>query len=131
MPRTIQHYGVEVDGLRYYGDALKDHRNAESPYGGRLDGAWPIRVNPDDVRYVYFQDPDDWLAPAGVGARPDAWAPRSAPKPPGTPAARGQGEPVARQGKALAALLARWNQGMVSGRRERRMARGWPPSALR
>ena len=33
-PRTIQHYGVEVGGLRYDGPALDAYRNAGSPYGG-------------------------------------------------------------------------------------------------
>ena len=58
-PRTIQHYGVEVGGLRYNGAALDAYRNAESPYGGRYAGKWPIRINPDDVRYANFQDPAD------------------------------------------------------------------------
>ena len=72
-PRTIQHYGVEVGGLRYDGPALDPYRNADSPLGGQYAGKWPIRVNPDDVRYVYFQDPADGsLAPAGLGARPRA-----------------------------------------------------------
>ncbi|MGD0247357.1 MAG: Mu transposase C-terminal domain-containing protein [Streptosporangiaceae bacterium] len=34
--RTIQHYGVEVGGLRYNGPALDTYRNAGSPYGGRM-----------------------------------------------------------------------------------------------
>jgi len=68
--RTIQNYGVEVNGLRYNGPALDPYRNLDSPYGGTLAGKWPVRVTPDDVRYVYFQDPADhrW-APAGVGTR--------------------------------------------------------------
>ncbi|MFF6879857.1 integrase [Streptomyces sp. NPDC012474] len=57
-PRTIQHYGVEVDGLRYNGPSLDGYRNAPSPYTG-LGRQWPIHVNPDDVRFVYFQDPAD------------------------------------------------------------------------
>jgi hypothetical protein len=67
-PRTIQHYGVEVGGMRYNGPALDAYRNAQSPYGGRHAGKWPVRVNPDDVRWAYFQDPADHVAPAGVGA---------------------------------------------------------------
>ena len=122
-PRTIQHYGVEIGGLRYDGPALDPYRNTESPYGGRYAGKWPVRINPDDVRWAYFQDPADglwhrleWEHAAGLGtpfsgeaaryarglaARQDRW--------PGT-------------GQALAELLARWDQGMVTGRRERRMA---------
>ena len=34
-PRTIQHYGVEVGGLRYDGPALDPYRNAGSPFGGQ------------------------------------------------------------------------------------------------
>jgi hypothetical protein len=121
--RSIQHYGVEVSGLRYNGPALDPYRNAESPYGGEYDRRWPIRINPDDVRYAYFQDPADdswhrldWEHAAGLGTafsgeaaqyarqlavRQDRWPNREA---------------------ALGELLARWDQGMVTGRRERRMA---------
>jgi len=122
-PRTIQHYGVDVDGLRYNGPALDGLRGTTSPYGGRLAGRWPIRVNPDDVRFVYFQDPDDgsWHAlewehaPAlnmAFSAEAATYARRLA----------------ARAGrhidatKALGNLLARWDQGLVTERRERRMA---------
>ncbi|MEU6346568.1 helix-turn-helix domain-containing protein [Streptomyces sp. NPDC046977] len=57
--RKIQHYGVDVDGLRYNGPALDGYRNTPSPYGAVFGGKWPIHVNPDDVRFVYFQDPHD------------------------------------------------------------------------
>ncbi|MET7810526.1 Mu transposase C-terminal domain-containing protein [Streptomyces sp. NPDC005395] len=122
-PRTIQHYGLDVDGMRYNGPALDGRRGTTSPYGGRLAGRWPIRVNPDDVRFVYFQDPDDgsWHAlqwehaPAlnmAFSAEAAAYARRLA----------------ARTGRhidaseALGELLARWDQGLVTDRRERRMA---------
>ncbi|MFB7013544.1 MULTISPECIES: helix-turn-helix domain-containing protein [unclassified Streptomyces] len=121
-PRTIQHYGVEVDGLRYNGPVLDGYRNAPSPYTG-LGRQWPIHVNPDDVRFVYFQDPadDSWHsllwehAPAltmAFSGEAAGYARRLA----------------AREGRhidasqALADLLTRWNQGMVTDRRERRMA---------
>ena len=68
--RTIQHYGVEIGGLRYDGPALNGHRNQTSPYGGKHAGRWPLRVDPGDVSRVWFQDPDDeFLARAEVGAR--------------------------------------------------------------
>ncbi len=58
--RTVQHYGVEVNGLRYNGDALCPYRNARSPYyRGANPGKWPIRYDPDDITKVFFQDPDD------------------------------------------------------------------------
>ena len=121
--RTIQHYGVEVGGLRYNGPALDAYRNAGSPFGGRHAGKWPIRINPDDVRWAYFQDPADdcwhrleWEHAAGLGT------------PFSGEAARYARQLAARQdrwpdtGQAPGELLARWDQGMVAGRRERRMA---------
>jgi len=57
--RTIQHYGVEIGGLRYDGPALNGHRNETSPYTGRRAGRWPLRVDPGDVSRVWFQDPAD------------------------------------------------------------------------
>jgi putative transposase len=36
--RTIQHYGVEINGLRYNGPGLDAYRNTTSPYGGALAG---------------------------------------------------------------------------------------------
>src|SRR6516162_5348075 len=55
--RTIQHYGVEIGGLRYDGPALNPYRNRTSPYAGRHAGRWPFRVDPGDVSEVYCQDP--------------------------------------------------------------------------
>jgi len=122
-PRTIQHYGVEVGGLRYNGAALDAYRNAESPYGGRYAGKWPIRINPDDVRYACFQDPADgcwhrleWEHAPGLGTPFSGEAARYA----RSLAARQDRWPDT--GRALAELLARWDKGMVTGRRERRMA---------
>ena len=121
--RTIQHYGVEVGGLRYNGPALDAYRNAGSPYGGRHAGKWPIRVNPDDVRWAFFQDPADdcwhrleWEHAAGLGTPFSGEAARYARQ----LAARSGRWPDT--GQALGELLARWDQGMVTGRRERRMA---------
>jgi putative transposase len=108
-PRTIQHYGVEVNGLRYNGSALDPYRNARSPYGGRWAG---------------FQDLD----------RPDCWHRLEWEHAPalGTPfsaeAASYARRLAAAQDRwpdpaqALAELLGRWDKGMVTGRRERRMA---------
>jgi hypothetical protein len=122
-PRTIQHYGVEVGGLRYDGPALDPYRNAESPAGGQYAGKWPIRVNPDDVRYAYFQDPADngwhrleWEHAAGLGTPFSGEAARYARR----LAARSDRWPDAE--RVLGELLARWDKGMVTGRRERRMA---------
>ncbi len=56
--RTIQHYGVEIDGRRYNGPGLNLHRGHRSPYGGANAGKWPFSVDVHDVRFVYFKDPD-------------------------------------------------------------------------
>lgn len=56
--RTVQHYGVEVEGRRYDGPALNAHRNRRSSYGGVHAGKWPIFVDAHDVRRVWFQDPE-------------------------------------------------------------------------
>jgi putative transposase len=121
--RTIQHYGVEVDGLRYNGPGLEGYRNTTSPYGGALAGKWPIRVNPDDVRYAWFQDPADgawhrldWEHAPALGAPFTADAARHARRL--ALAATGTVDPA----QALRELLARWDKGMVSGRRERNAA---------
>ena len=120
--RTIQHYGVEVNGLRYNGPVLDGYRNATSPYGGALAGRWPIRINPDDVRHAWFCDPADnrwhrldWehqpLLDTPFSAEAAAHARRLA-------TSTGELEAA----KTLAGLLERWEAGLVADRRERRMA---------
>lgn len=121
--RTIQHYGVEVDGLRYNGDGLEGYRNTKSPYGGVEAGKWPIRINPDDVRFTYFQDPDDgswhrldWEHAAMLGTAFSAEAAAYA----RVLAARD--DRLIDRDQALAEVLARWSAGQVADDRERRMA---------
>lgn len=121
--RTIQHYGVEIGGLRYNGAALNGYRNTKSPYGGVAGGRWAIRRNDDDVRFAYFQDPDDdrwhrleWEHAALLGSAFSAEAARYAR---GLTSREGRfPDPV----EALAGVLERWSRGQVAGRRERRMA---------
>jgi transposase InsO family protein len=54
--RTIQHYGVEIDGRRYQAPVLKRYENETSPYTGKGKGRWPVQVDPDDITRVYFRD---------------------------------------------------------------------------
>lgn len=121
--RTIQHYGIEAGGLRYDGAVLNGYRNAASPYGGIHAGKWPVRVNPDDVRWIFFQDPADdswhrleWEHAALLGTPFSGEAARHARR----LAARSGRWPDS--GQALRELLERWDKGVVAGRRERRMA---------
>ena len=59
--RKINHYGVDVGGLRYNGDALAEYRNAPSPYRDRGE-QWPFRRDPRDLSVLYFLDPltNEW-----------------------------------------------------------------------
>jgi hypothetical protein len=55
--RTIQHYGVEINGRRHNGPALNPYRGRKSPYIGVARQRWPFQVDPDDITRVYFRDP--------------------------------------------------------------------------
>lgn len=122
--RTIQHYGVDVDGLRYDGSALNLYRNTRSPYSGVRAGKWPIFVDAHDVRHTYFQDPVsrkwqplDWEHAAGLDQ----------------PFSRDAADYVKRiclrenrhvdPGTAVRELLAQWSRGEVEIRRDRNLAR--------
>lgn len=121
--RTIQHYGVEINGLRYNGPALSGYRNRRSGLQGANPGKWPIRYDPDDIRAAYFQDPTDhaWHAlawehaaelPTPFSAEALAYARRL------TLAEHRHVDDRA----ALAALLERWDAGLTRHPAERRMA---------
>jgi transposase InsO family protein len=51
--RTIQHYGMEVNGRIYKGDIIAGRAKEKSPYP---NGKWPIAYNVDDVTTVFFRD---------------------------------------------------------------------------
>lgn len=121
--RTIQHYGVEVNGLRYNGAALTPYRNRTSPFTGANAGRWPLRFDPDDVSRLYFQDPQDntWHALLWEHAQEIrvpfsgealAYARRLAATENRFPDDR----------RVLAELLERWDVGLARKPTERRMA---------
>ena len=121
--RTIQHYGVELHGLRYDGDALNDYRNRKSSFTGPNAGKWPLRSDPDDVSRVFFQDPktNEWHALA--------WAHHSEIGVPFSAEALAYARRLARETqrfpddrRALAELLERWDAGLTRNPTERRMA---------
>jgi transposase InsO family protein len=121
--RTIQHYGVELGGLRYDGPGLNPYRNRTSPFTGRPAGRWPIRIDAGDVSRVYFQDPADhawhtlrWEHADSVGGPFSAEALTYARQ----LAAAEHRFPDT--GRALAQLLERWDAGLARDRSERRMA---------
>jgi hypothetical protein len=121
--RTVQHYGVEIGGLRYDGAALNPYRNRTSPYAGKHAGRWPLRVDPGDVSRVWFQDPADnawhvlrWEhADAADGPFSDealAYVRQLAAATHRFPDTR----------RALAELLDQWGAGLAGNGAERRMA---------
>lgn len=120
---TIQHYGVEIEGLRYNGNGLDDYRNQPSPYGGVDAGKWPIAVDRGDMTKVYFQDPKkqtwhtlDWEHAATLNSpfsrEALVYARRLARKTHRFPDTK----------RALVELLERWGAGLAADRTERRMA---------
>jgi transposase InsO family protein len=121
--RTIQHYGVEIDGRRYDGPGVNDYRGVRSPYGGAHPGKWPFMVDRDDVRTVRFRDPAtgswhglEWEHAAGIDAPFSADAARYT----RTVAARSGRHVDPKQ--AVADLLADWAAGEVTSRRDRNVA---------
>ncbi len=121
--RTIQHYGVEVNGLRYNGAALTPYRNRTSPFTGANAGKWPVRFDPDDVSRLYFQDPADdawhtllWEHAQEIrvpfSAEALAYARRLAAERDRFPDDR----------RVLSELLERWDVGLTRNPTERRMA---------
>lgn len=67
--RNIQHYGVDVRGLRYDGDVLNYVRGETSHYSGEKKGKWPIRYDPRDLSQVFFYDTalKEWFPLQWVG----------------------------------------------------------------
>ncbi|MFJ9889497.1 integrase [Streptomyces sp. NPDC091287] len=120
---TIQHYGVEVETLRYNGPALKGRANSTSPYGGVRAGAWPIALDPGDITRAYFQDPKSrkWHELRWEHADAlDGPLSREALQYARRLAVKSQRFPNVK--RALIELLSRWGAGLTRDRRERRMA---------
>jgi transposase InsO family protein len=121
--RTIQHYGVEIGGLRYDGASLNPYRNRTSPYSGEHAGRWPLRVDPGDVSRIWFQDLADdawhelrWEHADAVGGPFSSEALAYARQ----LAAAAHRFPDTR--RALAELLEQWGAGLAGNHAERRMA---------
>ena len=121
--RTIQHYGVEIDGQRYDGPGLNKYRGTRSSFGGAHPGKWPFMVDRDDIRTVYFRDPAtggwsrlEWEHAPGIDAPFSADA---------AAYVRAIGAKTNRHvdpQKAVQDLLADWTAGEVAGRRDRNLA---------
>ena len=55
--RKFNHYGVELNGVRYRGEIVAKYRDRTRGIDG--DVLWPFSYDPDDVRRIYFRDPED------------------------------------------------------------------------
>ncbi|MEV0287938.1 helix-turn-helix domain-containing protein [Kribbella sp. NPDC050820] len=128
--RTIQHYGVEIDGLRYsgpivgkYADRTSGHKPRGNFYGSRKGGKWPFAVDPDDLSRIYFHDPDDgrWHTLVWEHAA-DLALPLSADALAYAKAVATSRDGVPDVTAALHDLLSAWNVGLVGNRTERRIA---------
>lgn len=119
---TIHHYGVELEGLRYNGRGLDGLQDSKSSYTGVHEGKWPVSVDPDNIRQVYFQRPDrTWHAlPREHAAASDGPVSREAMRYARKLALNAHRFPDPK--RALVELLERWGVGLAGNRTERRMA---------
>lgn len=55
--RSIQSYGIVIDGIQYYSDVLRSWIQAKDPENAKLKRKFIIRRDPRDISCVYFYDP--------------------------------------------------------------------------
>lgn len=122
--RTIQHYGVEINGRRYDGPSLNLYRGTKSKYGGAHPGHWPFMMDLDDVRKIFFQDPVtrtwhglEWEHAPGLDAPFSAEAAKY------TRQLSVKANRHVDPGSAIAELLQRHSTGSITEKRERSLAR--------
>jgi putative transposase len=58
VERTIQHYGVAVDGIQYYSDVLRRWVGAKDPDQKGVKRKFLFRRDPRDISFLLFYDPD-------------------------------------------------------------------------
>lgn len=121
--RKIHHYGIDIDGRRYDGEALNLYRGRRSDHGGAHAGKWPFHVDVDDIRTVYFQDPEDksWH-PLEWRLAPGITAPFSKDAADYTRRASVRANRHVAPQQAVQDLLVRWQRDEVTGRREKVLA---------
>ena len=56
--RTIQTYGVSIDGISYYSDVLRSWINAADPDMPEKKRVFVFRRDPRDISVVWFHDPE-------------------------------------------------------------------------
>jgi putative transposase len=55
--RTIQEYGVVIDHIFFWDDALRPWIHARDPEDSKRPRKFTFRINPRDMREIYFRDP--------------------------------------------------------------------------
>lgn len=58
IDRTVQPYGVVVDGIHYYSDVLQRFIHAKDPHDATRKRTLRFRRDPRDISGLYFFDPD-------------------------------------------------------------------------
>lgn len=121
--RQIHHYGIDIDGRRYDGEALNLYRGRRSDYGGAHAGKWPFHVDVDDIRTVYFQDPESKVwHPLQWRLAPGITAPFSKDAADYTRRVSVRTDRHVDPQQAVQDLLVRWQRDEVLGRREKVLA---------
>ena len=59
VPRTLQHYGIDLKKRKYQGDIANKLYGKPSPYAGKFKKKWPVYIDPYDIRFAYMRDPED------------------------------------------------------------------------
>ena len=57
--RSVQQYGVQIDGITYYASVIDPYVNAPDPNNPKAKRIFLIRRDPRDISKVYFLDPAD------------------------------------------------------------------------
>ncbi len=57
VKRTVQRDGVNIDGIKYYADVLRQFVKMEEP-GNKKRKLFTFRIDPRDISEVYFYDPN-------------------------------------------------------------------------
>ena len=55
--RTIQEYGIVIDHIFFFDDALRPWIHAPDPEDSKRARKFTFRINPRDMREIYFRDP--------------------------------------------------------------------------
>jgi len=125
--REIAGDGLTISNLRYNGEALDDYRDMPGPRPHEHKDRWPFWVDRDDIRQVWFRVPS---GPQQGMFREVPWVHRDQVTVPFSDdvaleakrriaAAKGRPEDMP---SVLAEMLAGWETGQVTGRREHGLA---------